>query len=357
MPKSFAFENSVKTEYISAQVIDVISEVENQALKDSFGSSQIVQLVKVKILSGKNKGKIVTIENQLTSNPAYDIKVKPNDKIVIDAETRDKNIVYNIADRERFPAVFLITALFLISMIIVGGVKGLNSLISFGIMSALLFFVFIPLIIKGVPILPLTIVLSIVSTILTMFIVGGFNSKSTAASIGTIITLMICWTLSSFMIHITPLDGFYSQESIFLFSSMPNLNFIELLVSSMIIASLGGLMDIGMSIASCIYEIKSQNPVLGFKELFKSGMNVGKDMIGTMANTIMLVYIGTALPLLILAANAPFYKLVNLNSIATEIIAAFVGSIGIVLCVPITALITAYLGNNSTTKGTKDIDL
>jgi uncharacterized membrane protein len=258
---------------------------------------------------------------------------------------------------ERFPGVLLITALFFAVMIIVGGLKGFNSLVSFGVTSALLFFAFIPLIIREFPILPLTIGLSIISTILTMFIVGGINSKSTAASMGTIINLLICWVLSAFMIQITPLNGFYSQESIILLTSMPNLKFTELLISSMIIASLGGLMDIGMSIASCIYEIKSQNPVLGFKELFKSGMNVGKDMIGTMANTIILVYIGTALPLLILAANAPFYKLVNLNSIATEIIAAFVGSIGIVLCVPITALITAYLGNRSITKKIKEINM
>ena len=101
-------------------------------------------------------------------------------------------------------------------------------------------------------------------------------------------------------------------------------------------------MDVGMSIASSVFELKKVNGNLKIIELVKSGMNVGKDIMGTMANTLILAYIGGAFSLVLLAANAPFIKLVNLNSIATEITAAIVGSIGIVLCVPITSVISGY---------------
>ena len=136
----------------------------------------------------------------------------------------------------------------------------------------------------------------------------------------------------------------------FLYSAHPELDFQGLLAASMIIAALGALMDTGVSIASAINEIYETDKTLSVKQLFKSGMNIGKDVIGTMSNTLILVYLGSALPLVLLSDNIDLKKFFNLNQVATEISSAIIGSISILICVPLTAIISAYLIKNQKEK-------
>ena len=139
------------------------------------------------------------------------------------------------------------------------------------------------------------------------------------------------------------LTGFSSEECMYLYTSDSSLNFKGILTASMMLATLGAVMDTGMSIASSVNEFFTLNPEMTPKELFISGMNVGKDIIGTMANTLILVYLGSSLPLVLLSQNIDLQKFFNLNQVVTEITSAIIGSIAIVICVPITAFVTAYL--------------
>jgi len=139
------------------------------------------------------------------------------------------------------------------------------------------------------------------------------------------------------------LSGFAGEENMFLYSAHPELKFPGILSASMIIAALGALMDTGISIASAINEIYETDNSLSVKQLFTSGMNIGKDIIGTMSNTLILVYLGASLPLVLLSSNIDLQKFFNLNQVATEISSALVGSIAILVCVPLTAIISAYL--------------
>lgn len=339
-------------DYAIGKVQKIISESSNKVLQESLGGSQTTQVVEVKVLSGKYKNKIFKTENQLTNNPAYDIKIRPGSRVVLDIEENQKTghpVVY-IADLERVPALLILTGLFFLLIMAIGGIKGLKSLISLLITSLLVFFILIPGILSKFPIIPLTVVIALISTLSTMFIVGGMNLKSISASLGTIGGLIIAGLMSTLIIKIAPLTGITDQESIILWSSRPDLNFTGLLTSAMIIGSLGAIMDVGISIASSIAEIKSIDPTLTKSQLIKSGLNVGKDIMGAMSNTLILAYIGGFMPLILLAANAPLLKLLNLNSIATEITAALVGSIGIVMCVPITALISSHLMSRNNTE-------
>ena len=129
----------------------------------------------------------------------------------------------------------------------------------------------------------------------------------------------------------------------FLYTARPDLDFTGILSASMMLAALGAVMDTSVSIASTINEIYNTDRNLDIKALFKSGMNVGKDIIGTMSNTLILVYLGSSLPLVLLSNNIDLIKFFNLNQVSTEIISALIGSIAILICVPITALISAYL--------------
>ena len=178
----------------------------------------------------------------------------------------------------------------------------------------------------------------IASTAITMYLVGGFNAKSTSAIIGAVLSLTFAGILSFITMHTAHLTGFNSENSMFLYSAHPELDFIHLAISTMILATLGAVMDVAMSIASTINEIYEVDNTKSIKELFKSGMNVGRDIIGTMANTLILVYLGGSLPLVLLAGNIDLQKFINLNQVVTEIASALIGSIAIVICVPFTAI-------------------
>jgi len=201
----------------------------------------------------------------------------------------------------------------------------------------------VPAVLNKFPVIPMTVLIAFISTFITMYVVAGVNLKSLSASLGTVFSVIIAGIISSLVIKFAPLNGFNHQEAAMLWASRPDLDFTALLTAGVIIASLGAVMDVGMSIASSIYELKKVNNELTTKELITSGFNVGKDIMGTMANTLILAYIGSAFALVLLAANAPLIKLLNLNSIASEIASAITGSIGIVFCVPITAVIAGYL--------------
>jgi len=336
--------------YVSGKILQIVSEKDNKDLEESFHTEQITQIAKVLVLSGKYKGKIINIENQLTSSPIYDINIKPGNRVVLSIEETPNGAEFYISDLERVPVLLIITGIFLFLLLVVGGKQGLRSIFSILITAILIFFVLVPAVLNNFPIIPMTVLIAFLSTFITMFIVGGVNLKSLSAALGTVLSVFIAGLMSSLVIKFAPLNGFSSQEAIMLWSNRADLNFTGLLTAGVIIASLGAVMDVGMSIASSIYEFKKVNKALTTRELFKSGLNVGKDIMGTMSNTLILAYIGSAFSLVLLASNAPLIKLLNLNSIAAEITSAITGSIGIVFCVPITALIAAYLIGKYTNK-------
>lgn len=329
--------------FASGKVLEIIKEEQNEGLAGAFNSSQLVQVAKILVLNGPHRGKVVEIENQLTNNPVYDIKLEPNRRVVLTIEKLPDQTAFYASDIERFPVLMVVIGLFLALLLAVGGKKGLRSIFSLGITAALIFFVFVPAILADFPIIPSAIIISLVATALTMGVVGGFNLKSLAAALGTAVSVTMAGIISLIVIFSAPLSGFHDQEAAMLWMARPDLNFTEILAAAVIIGALGAVMDVGMSVASSISEFKAVNKDLTPFELFKSGMNVGKDIMGTMANTLILAYIGGAFSLVLLAGNAPLIKLINLNSVATEITAAITGSIGIVLCVPITAAIAGYL--------------
>lgn len=305
--------------------------------------SQVQQIVTVKILTGEFKGQKTIVDNMITNNPYYDIFLKKGDKVILHAEyENDGNTVdYFISDIYRVNFVYVLSILFGVLLIYVGKKKGFYSLFSIFITVLLILFVFVPLVRGGFSPIISALLISIVSTAVTMYLVGGFNKKSTAAILGTIGSLIFASILSLLSIKFSRLTGFCCEETMFLYQADPTLDFKGILTASMMLATLGAVMDTGMSIASSINEFYMINPKLTPKELFLSGMNVGKDIIGTMANTLILVYLGGALPLVLLSQNIDLQKFFNLNQVVTEISSAVIGSIALVVCVPITAIIAA----------------
>lgn len=341
---SYSAENNEKSVLPSAvgQVLSV--ETFGDTTPSPTGElKQSKQSVEVKILTGSHKGEKIITDNVLTGNPAYDINLKKNDKVILHIEQSKGNVNYFVEDKYRAGGLYFLSGLFIFLLLAVGGKKGFSSLISILTTLGLIFWVLTPLILNGFNPILATVLVCLLASIIAIYVVGGMNAKSSGAILGTVLSLSLAGILSILSINLANLNGFASEQYLYLFSAHPDLDFLAILASTMIIGSLGAVMDIGMSISSTINELFSSNSDMEIKDLFLSGMNVGKDIIGMMSNTLILAYLGGSLALVLLSNNIDLQKFFNLNQVAVEISSALIGSIGIVLCVPITAIISAIL--------------
>lgn len=333
----------------------IVEKVQYVDLNDDT-VSQTKQAIQVRLLTGEFKGETIELDNMLTGNPYYDIKLKKNTKVILHAEDNGEGVEFSIEDIKRSGTLGWLSLIFCGLLVYVGRKKGFYSLISIGLTVLLITHALTPLILLGLNPVAATILICIASTAATMYLVGGFNAKSTSAVIGAMLSLLFAGLLSYITMFTAHLTGFTEENSMFLYTAHPELDFIGITISTMILATLGAVMDVAMSIASTINEIYITDNTKTVKDLFISGMNVGRDIIGTMANTLILVYLGGSLPLLLLAGNIDLQKFINLNQVVTETASALIGSIAIVICVPFTAVAASQMIKHFSAKN-EDINL
>lgn len=342
---SLLIVNAESEAVILPSQVGIVQHVEYIDMPDNE-FAQVKQVAEIKLLNKDLKNKIISVDNIITGNPYYDIKLKKNTKVILHAEANDGNIDYSIENIQRSNVLILLSIIFCGLLIYVGRKKGIYSLVSIVLTCLLIYYLLSPMILFGFNPTLATGIICIFSTLITMYLVGGFNRKSSAASLGCLLSLGFAGILAYITTGIAALTGFNSEHTLFLFTAHPELNFVSIAISTIILATLGAVMDIAMSIASTINEIHNVDNTKTVKELFACGMNVGRDIIGTMANTLILVYLGSSLPLLLLASNIDFVKFINLNQVVTEIASALIGSCAIVICVPITAIVASKLMKN-----------
>ena len=324
-----------------AEVLSV-TETENEIKAFAPGAMQYE--VQIRIDSGATAGTETTITHRTLNNAAFDIHPQEGDNIIV----RDENGSYAIVDYDRLPAMLFLLLGFAALLILFGGMTGLKALL------VLLFAVL--LIAKGLIALILlapshiilwTILIGAVITLATQLIVSGRNVKAAAAIIGTIGGILVASLLAVLAIHFTYLTGVSEEQAGMLKAlSLKDVDFRELLFSGIVLGALGAVMDVAVSIASAQYEMKLLAPHTKFRTLVSSGLSVGRDVMGTMANTLVLAYIGGALPLILLISaqpDIPLLHVMNLNMIATEVVRSLIGSIGLLCAIPITAYAAAFL--------------
>lgn len=283
-----------------------------------------------------NDGNKIEIENGVYDS-ANNVKYKLNDKVVVTDGM--------ITDYVRRPILYFLFAIFTILTLIIAGKWGLYSLIGMFYSFYIIFSLILPLITKGFDPVISAIVGSVIIIPITFCLSHGLNKKTFNAIIGTIISMIIIGLLSLLFVNLTKLSGFSSEEAGFLQYQLEGIiNIKGLLLAGIIIASLGVMDDITVSQSSIVLELKLANPKLSKKELFLRSMRVGKDHISSMVNTLILVYTGASLPLLLLFVNSPhpFSEIINYEIIAEEVVRTMVGSIGLILAVPITTYIAVY---------------
>ena len=212
-------------------------------------------------------------------------------------------------------------------------------------------FILIKLIFVGYDAILMSIATCAVIIVLTFIVIGGINKKVVTAAIGTLGGVVSAGIVASIFSHLAELSG-ACEDAIQLSMNMQTatFNFRDLIFAGIVISALGACMDVGMSIASSLDEIKNKTKDISWKELFKSGMNIGRDVIGTMTNTLILAYVGGALKLILLfmACNMPITEILNKETIVEEIISAIAGSMGVVYTIPITAFVYAFLNRKKT---------
>ncbi|WP_202710761.1 YibE/F family protein [Sporosalibacterium faouarense] len=332
------------------KVVEIVTDVDLDELYASESTSfdMASQLVKVKVTTGKYKNEIFLVENNLSGNRAFDIVVEKGSNVILSIQETPEGVpnVY-IADFVRDTYLYIILALFAILLIVIGKMKGLKSLITLSVTAFVVLKVMLPLFLKGYNPIWVTVLSAFFITVITFVIIGGLNIKSISAIIGTLGGVLIAGTLAYVIGKTARLTGLSSEEAHMLMFIPQNIdfNFQGLLFAGIIIGALGAVMDVAMSVASSMFEIREINPDISPTELMKSGMNVGKDIMGTMSNTLILAYTGSSIPLILvfMAYEASLVKILNLDLMATEIIRSIVGSIGLIITIPITSLATGLI--------------
>lgn len=348
--RQIQYQKSDNPEQIAKGVVLSTKEVGNVESSEESGNLFAGKkwAVRVKITSGPFQGRVVDTEHFEGENPAYDYSVYPGDKVVLSLETEDhvlKNVYISDISRDRY--IMYLFLLFISCIILIGSWQGFKTIISLGVTAWAVIQILLPAILAGRDPVFVTIMVCTGITVITHLLVTGLTRKSLSAIIGTMAGIIIAGILARSVIILGRINGLTSEESRMFFFAYAEgkLDITGLLFAGIVIGSLGAVMDVAMSIASSITEIYQANPDLSFSRLFKSGINIGRDVMGTMSNTLILAYTGSALPLMLLitANNIPFLKYINLEMIATEIIRALSGSIGLFLAVPFTAAISAWL--------------
>lgn len=304
------------------------------------------QKVVAKVTEGQYKDNTYEIKNNISR--LYNYKVEEGTKVVLILyKQNDGNIIWDVYGYDRSSMIYVLAGIFIIVVIIIGGVKGIKSLVSLMFTLVTVIFLMLPLMFRGVEPMLAAVVSATLSIIVTLSLVSGINKKTVTAIIGTISGVVISGIIAYIFGELTHSSGMTMNdtESLIYIAEGTNLKVKGIMFAGILIASLGAVMDVAMSISSSLFEIYEVNKNIKQIDLFKSSMNIGKDIIGTMTNTLILAFAGGSITTLILifAANMPYNKFINLEVLAIEIIQGLAGSIGIVLSVPITAAVGSYL--------------
>lgn len=335
-----------KQNYTHARVLEVVAD---NAEPDDFraeGRRLGDQELRIEILSGDYKGTVIEMTNYLSLLFNFDLKA--GDRIIVRIELDDAGALQpQLYSRYREGVVYALLIVFAALLIILGGAKGLKALLGLVFTVFCIWFLLIPLMLKGYNTILVTIGVVAAATAASLLILDGFTKKSFSAIVGCVAGVAAAGLCAALVGQVAQVSTFNmgEAEDLIMTATSGGMKIQGLMVCGVLIAALGAVMDVSMTIASSVNELHNLNKGLGFKALMRSGMNIGRDAMGTMANTLILAFAGSSLNMLILmrAYDIPYIQMINSDSILIEIIQSVAGSIGIILTVPFVALISAYV--------------
>lgn len=333
-------------EYERGKIETIVSD-STVADPESDNAYRGEQLMTVKVTTGRYAGETLLVSNYV--GPVYGQPLKEGDGVSLTISTYEngdhKATVY---EYDRFGALAFVVALFFLVTILVGGRTGAKSLVALTVTVLCLFGILLPALLKGAPTLPTVFLVCAYVAIVSFTILGGVRRKSICAAVGTVAGMAAALLFALLAQKLTKIDGLRIadiQPILQLRQTGTPIGLKGLLAAGIVVSALGAVMDVAMSIASSLEEVHAANRSLGFRELFRSGMNIGRDLVGTMTNTLILAFLGSSFVLILYLYSLSLQRWQLLTSayVAIEVISGVASSTGMILAIPLTAAFSSFL--------------
>ena len=332
-------------EYENAVVEQILTD-STEADPVSEGHFRGNQNLIVRVKTGRYAGQQMMADN--TVGPIYGCPMAVGDGVTVGLSTySDGTVRCYIYEYDRSMGLALVLGAFLLVTVLVGGKVGLKSLLSLGLTVAALIFILLPLLLRGWPTIGTTFFVSVLVTAATFVILGGVDKKTVCACLGTLAGIALATVFGLLAQNLLRIDGYrqeYAEALLQLRQTEESaIGITGLITAGVIVSALGAVMDVAMSISSALQELTRVNPDLTSKDLFRSGMNIGRDMVGTMTNTLILAILGSGLTLVVYIYSLSLqpWQLLSSAYMSLEAISGIASSIGVMLAVPLTAAICA----------------
>ncbi|QQX79381.1 YibE/F family protein [Shewanella sp. KX20019] len=338
-------KTALQQEFVEARVVSVIS---NNLAPDARVPSILtgLQVITAEILEGDESGKVVEVQNPLSRQ--HNVLVGEGDIFIMMIRDTPNGTVYWAYNHKRSTAIYWMCFAFLLLLLSFGKREGLNSVVSLYFTAALIIGVLIPAIFAGWSPVLVTIILMGLKIVVNFILVSGYNRKSFCAMGGTLLGVIAAGIMAQVFGEFANLSGIYLDkgEDVIYLATQP-IQIRWLMFVAIMISALGAVMDVAISIASAYNELKITDPKLSPTQLMKASMNIGRDIMGTMTNTLILAFAGSSLTtiMMVWGLDMPLTQFINTPIIALSIIHALAGSVGIVLTIPLTAWLARYMLN------------
>lgn len=323
-----------------ARVLSIVSE-ESEILP-GLDISATNQALRAVILNGDEEGKTVDVENH-----SFALEEGEVFYIMHTVGAFDGRDGYSVYEFDRMPILYVLLALFVGVIVLFGGKQGVRGLIALSVSLLSIFFILLPLIHAGYSPILVSIGIAAIIVVLGSYITHGVNHTTTSAVFGMLLTISLTGILAYLAIHFGRLSGFETDEAVFLnYNTRGALDFSGLLFGGIMIGILGILYDVSIGQSAAVEELHKTDPNLSRRDVYLKALRIGREHTGALVNTLAIAYVGVSLPLLLLfysSGTSDFITIVNREIFATEIIRTMVGSIGLVLAVPITTFIATAM--------------
>ena len=312
------------------------------------------QQLELEILQGPYKGAVLQAVNYLSAYANVDCQVGTRVIVRLDLDDTGNPYILSIPNYDRGTVLLAMVGVFALILVLIGGKKGVMALLGLAYTLAGVWFLLIPMVLRGAPPIPSAVAVAALTAAASLLLLTGFTRKTLCAGLGCVCGVAAAGLFAWIVGKITPISGFNmgEAEDLVLRAGEQPLEIRGLLISGILIASLGAVMDVAMSISSACSELLALDPKITAGRLFRSGMNIGRDAMGTMANTLILAFAGASFNLLLLfqVYGYPMIQIFNSDAMAIELIQSISGSVGILLTVPLVSLFAALLLTRSSPK-------
>ncbi|MBU1109785.1 MAG: YibE/F family protein [Candidatus Riflebacteria bacterium] len=303
--------------------------------------------VEFEFTAGPHAGQTMKTEHFETPSSPYNLDLEVGQTVLAVAEEQEGQLIIGIDEHYKSGKLLFLSMLVLLLIAGIAGVNGVKAMLALFCTLIIIFGVMARLLLSGWAPVPLAILSALVISVINLAFIAGLTKKGLIALIGTVSGVILAGLFGWLAAILLRLTGYTGHESTYLQLLNAEIDLRGILVSGIIIGALGAVMDVAISIASSLLEISRANPTYNRKKLFESGMNIGRDIIGSMVNTLILAYTGASLTLILLFAmqkeDFPLIKIMNMEFICAEVMRSLAGLFGMVLAIPVTAAVAAYI--------------